>query len=371
MNNQLEINSDILKYYVESSNISKELLKSKVANIDKFLDGSKKPTFTQVSKIAKIINIPTGLLVLNKQLDANQSKLNFRTLNSRNLDGMSPELRDTIKEMEVKQDFLKGEIEDKLSFIGKFSMKDNYLNVAEEIRETLEIPTNYYEISKYNPIKYFRNKINSVGIFVFFNGKVKDNTHRSLDVEEFRGFVLSDEKAPIIFVNQKDSKSGQLFTLIHELVHLFIGINEIFNVIETESYHFDPTEAFVNKVTAEILVPERSFSKLDGLTLDELQDIYPVSKFVLIRRQFDLKMITKQEYLHVVKELTDVLDKRTRNTKPGGNYKNNLNFRMDHDFVNYVQNAIKQNKLSYTEAFNIMGVGYKGYKILSGGNINE
>ena len=42
---------------------------------------------------------------------------------------------------------------------------------------------------------------------------------------------------------------------------------------------------------------------------------------------------------------------------------------MDKLFFQYVENAVKKNRLSYTDAFNIIGVGYKGYKTLSGGKI--
>lgn len=93
---------------------------------------------------------------------------------------------------------------------------------------------------------------------------MKDNTHRPLSVKEFRGFVLLDHKAPIIFINQKDTKNGQLFTLVHELVHIFVGTEEIFNIVEAGDYQFDRTEAFINKVTAEILVPQEIFLQLNS-----------------------------------------------------------------------------------------------------------
>lgn len=370
MSTKLNVNQKVLLYYIEKSKVPRELLQLKVKNVDAYLDGSKKPTFNQVTEIAKAINIPTGLLLLNKTIDTDENILSFRTLNSRNLEGMSSELRDTIREMQVKQDFLRGEIEGNLNYVGKFSISDNYLEVVREIRTYLQIPIDYQKEAKNKALDYFRKKINYLGIFVFFNGKVKDNTHRKLDIKEFRGFVLSDKKAPIIFINQKDSKSGQLFTLIHELVHLFIGTDEIYNVIETDNYQFDPTEAFVNKITAEILVPETELRKCTSIDLEELSKNFPVSKFVLVRRLLDMKIISKTVYQKEIARLEKEFELISKESKvSSGNYTNNLNFRMDKLFFQYVENAVKKNRLSYTDAFNIIGVGYKGYKTLSGGKM--
>lgn len=365
---RLDINVEVLLHYVKQSEAPVKKLQDKVSSFDKVMSGEKKPTFNQLSEIAKIINVPTGLLMLPKAIDVENNRLAFRTLNSRNLEGMSAELKDTILEMEVKQDFLKSEISDELGFIGEFTINDDYLEVANSIREYLNISTDYYKSIKDNPLNFFRERINALGIFVFFNGKIKDNTHRPLDINEFRGFVLTDKVAPIIFINQRDSRTGQLFTLIHELVHLFLNIDDIFNVIETDTYQFDPTEAFVNKVTAEILVPETELIE-DKLTdFEALSRKFNVSQFVIVRRLLDLNYISKKEYT----KLTSDLERQFKNipskkTTTGGNYNNNLKFRLDKVFFRYVDNAVKQNKITYTEAFNILGVGYKGYKTLREG----
>ena len=269
----------------------------------------------------------------------------------------------------MKQDFLREEVESELHFVGKFSIDADYMEVANSIRETINIPISYFEGIQGAHFTYLRKKINEAGVFVFLNGKVKDNTHRPLDLNEFRGFVLSDKKAPIIFINQIDSKNGQTFTLIHELVHLFLNENEIFNVIETKEYSYDPIEYFVNKVTAELLVPKKHLLNESNKEIDELSKKYGVSKFVIARRFYDLRVITKEKYnsliLELNKELENIPEKRTSS---GGNYNNNLNFRMDKPFVSYIENAINSSKISYTDAFSLLGVGYKGFKTLTGGN---
>jgi len=367
----MRIDTNTLNYYVQNAQISLDVLKSKINYLDQFLSGEKQPSFNQLSEIAKKINVPTGLLLLNKTIDIENKRLEFRTVSSDELNGMSEELRDTILAMEVKQDFLRNEVAEKLNFIGRYSISDNVYEVASSIRGKLEIPEFFQNVAGQNPLNYLRHKINEIGVFVFFNGKVKDNTHRPLDLSEFRGFVLLDDKAPIIFINQKDSKAGQLFTLVHELVHIFVGTEEIFNVIDTGEYQFDRTEAFVNKVTAEILVPQKVFLQSNLIDSKSLASKFKVSEFVIVRRLLDLQRITLSEYKKRIAELQENFDRLPQERSNGGSYNNNINFMIDKKFFNYISSAVNQDRLSYTDAFNIIGVGFKGYKALAGRDVNE
>lgn len=209
--------------------------------------------------------------------------------------------------------------------------------------------------------------MNNLGVFIFLNGKVKDNTRRLLNLKEFRGFVLSDKRAPLIFINQTDSSAGKLFTLIHEFVHLFFDDSDLLTNHDFASH--TNLEAKINRITAEILLPQRFLAEL----LDDQQNLednltsiskrFEVSKFVVLRRLYDLKYISRESYISMRHQLEQEFMKlqKNDNNSSGGNYYNNLKFRMDHHFVHYVDNAVKQNRLSYTDAFLIVGVGYKGY----------
>jgi len=370
----LTINTSTLNSYVLGSQVPLSELRAKIKHLDKFMSGKKQPTFNQLSEIAKKINVPTGLLLLDRKIDTKSVKLEFRTLNSNGiLSSMSEELKDTIREMQEKQEFLRNEIDDELDFIGKFSIDDDIFSTADAIREKLAIPMFFQKECRNQPIPYFRDKVNQLGVFVFFNGKVKSNTHRPLNLNEFRGFALLDKKAPIIFINQKDSKNGQLFTLVHELVHLFIGENSIFNIIDAGEYQFDRTETFVNKVTAELLTPRQIFlEKLkENNDTKILASIFKVSEFVIFRRLLDLKFISKDEYKEHIKTLEAGLREILFHTpneekKSNGNYYQNIKFMYDPRFIHYVHNAVNQRKISYTDAFRIIGVGYNGYKTLIG-----
>lgn len=365
MPNKITIQPDVLQHYLTKSRVPASQIKQKMPDFESYLSGEKQPTFNQLSTIAKLINTPTGLLMLSEVVDSGKEKLKFRTFNSAYIDGMSAELQDTITEMRTKQEFLRDEIEYELDFLGQFSLKDDYKEVASYIRKRLALPIPIRG-SYSNPqstLNSLRSAVNSIGVFVFISGRIKDNTHRKLDNQEFRGLVLSDKKAPIIFVNGTDTKRGQLFTLIHELVHLFIGDEEIMGSVDFS----DPVEAFVNKVTAEILVPETEFLAQNSTDDEELAKVFKVSRFVIVRRLLDLRQISQAEYNRRTKLLEEEFQKLPKVSSGGGDYNKVVKARIDSRFFDIVDNAVNQNRLSFTEAFDIVGVSYKGYQILSGG----
>lgn len=363
MVNRIQINTDTLSYYIEVAKVPLDTLQEKMPGFDKFLTGDKLPTYNQLDKIAGLLKVPTGLLALQRQVNIDTQRLSFRTPNSAVLDGMSAELRDTIIEMQEKQTFLQEQIDDAIYLSNDQSIKSkDHMAIAEAIRSKLRIPTNHLPESKDNPIRYFRERVSGTGVFVFFNGKIHDNTHRPLDPKEFRGFSLKSSKAPIIFVNQKDSPNAQLFTLIHELVHLFVDDEGISHEDEQHDYDHTQAEALINRVTAEILVPKVLFEKETNLDLENLSTKYRVSRYVIARRLFDLKKIEKSDYEKLIKSLKS--DAPLRKKPDGGNYNTNIKFRIDSTFFRFVHNAIMQDRVSYTEAFRLLGTGYKGFKTL-------
>lgn len=369
------MNYQILNTYFQNSDVSLEEMEKKVStNFNQFLSGEKQPSYNQLVKIAKQLDIPVGLLLINKTVAKPIPELKFRTINSDHLANPSNYLLDTINEIKDKQSFLRGQIEDELDFIGNMSIKENYLTVANSIRSKLLLEKTYYmSVTKRTQFNFLRAKVNELGVLVFLNGKVKDSSRKKLNIKEFRGFVLRDKKAPIIFINQQDDLNGRIFTLIHELTHLFInGDDEILGTQRMDK-EFDKTEAFVNRVTSEILVPNENF--LDecqvNTDIDNLADKFKVSKFVIVRKLLDNKLISQVEYKKIVGELTksyeEYKEREKQQKSDGGNYKNNLRFRIDKMFISYVENALNNQQISFTDAYNIIGVGYKGYKYLTEG----
>ena len=225
--------------------------------------GEKQPRFKQLEAFAKATHAPFGFLFLAEPPEERLPIPDFRTVAHRRAHP-SPDLLDTIYAMQRRQDWLREErIEDEaeaLDFVGNARLNDEPTAVGQEMRRTLglgdgwarEVPTWQEAVGE------LRRRIESLGIMAVINGVVGNNTHRKLDVEEFRGFALTDRHAPLIFVNGADAKSAQMFTLAHELAHVWLGpegegISGFEGIFPGDSR----IEKFCDQAAAEFLVPAR------------------------------------------------------------------------------------------------------------------
>ena len=193
-----------------------------------------------------------------------------------------------------------------------------------------------------------------------FNGVVGNDTHRRLDRGEFQGFALVDHYAPLIFVNGTDFKAAQMFTLAHELAHVFVGATGLSNVDATPSPSHD-AERFCNSAAAEFLVSEAELIahwKRVGSIDDSLQAVarrFKVSVLVAAHRALRLRLIDRDEfgrfYDTYQQQATRRPDERT-----GGNFWNSQNVRIGHRFGAAVSRAVKEGRLSYREAYALTGL---------------
>ncbi len=144
-----------------------------------------------------------------------------------------------------------------------------------------------------------------IGVLVATGSVVGLNNHRPLDPQEFRGFVLCDTYAPLVFVNGADSKSAQMFTLAHELAHLWLGQDGLFNLIKMMP-HADATERFCNQVAAEFFIPGHKLSErwkeasAYGQAIPHDCAWYKVSPLVAARRALDMKLISRGAVLCIL-----------------------------------------------------------------------
>ena len=152
---RVNVSQEVLSSYIRMSNLPPEMLSKDIPKIDKILSGEISPTFKQLSKLANIINVPTGLLLLGEPINFEKIDLNFRTVDSKIIDEMSPELRDTILEMQEKQDFLREEVENEISFIGFFNYEDDIEKVINKAKSLLGNNNNFK-----NRFETYRKRLN-------------------------------------------------------------------------------------------------------------------------------------------------------------------------------------------------------------------
>lgn len=306
MATQAFINPAILTWARERAGMSEfaftqKMGLSKPDKLDLWESGAERPTFKQAQKIAAITHIPFGYLFLSVPPKETLPIPDLRTIGNKHIEEPSLEMKDVIKQVLMKQewfkDYLISQNEEPLSFIGRYSTNDSVEVVANDIRETIKVPIP----TKGDWQSYMRDIIRgaeSARILIMRAGIVGNNTHRKLQVSEFRGFAISDKWAPVVFINSSDAPTARLFTLVHELAHLWIGESGISNVENNGSKE----ELFCNAVAGEFLVPKTAFHALwdkSSHLLTNLVNISSrlhVSKLVVAKKAYDLGVISKDEY---------------------------------------------------------------------------
>jgi Zn-dependent peptidase ImmA (M78 family) len=178
-------------------------------------------------------------------------------------------------------------------------------NLAVPIKETLGIgPEMRATIRTLNAyLTALTERVESKGILVMQSGIVGNDNRKTLSVDEFQGFVVADDIAPIVFINAKDYVAARIFTLAHELAHIWVGKSGILNPDEGDIRTRTPdTELFCNAVAAEVLVPQAEFLEAFETRNGSLIDLamhFRVSRIVILRRAFELSGGSSSAYQYV------------------------------------------------------------------------
>lgn len=306
------ITPNVLKWARESARMTEETAAAKVSvPVDRFKEweeGTSRPTIRQAQMLAKAYKRPFALFFLPEVPRDFQPLQDFRKIGSKDLTTSSIFI---IREIQQKQawisDVYSENQEEKLAFVGRFSIKDNPQIVAKDILDTLKINPVSYKTD--NPIKEWIDSAETNGIFVsrtsFIHSRLK------LDSKELQGFAIADPYAPFVFVNSEDWNAPQLFTLVHELAHIWIAETGISNEVEPDLKNrdkFHPIELFCNEVSANALMPKEIVLNFDSSSFQSSKDVFKVAKqlgvssFALLVRALNLNIISKSTYQKLKKQ---------------------------------------------------------------------
>ncbi|MFA7545795.1 MAG: ImmA/IrrE family metallo-endopeptidase [Candidatus Cloacimonadaceae bacterium] len=360
------VNPDVIKWGIERAGLQIDMLKNKFPKLESWLDGEKPPTYKQLKDLAQKIRLPIGYLFLEQIPDLELPVPFYRTYKTGQSQTPSPELIDTIFTMQRRQIWLREyQIENaqpKLPFVRSAKAPDDVTHIVASIRDTLGLAPNWAQQFKSwrEALNHLIKSINEAGVLVMVNGVVGNNTHRPLNPQEFRGFVLVDDYAPLIFVNGADTKAAQMFTLTHELAHIWLGLDGVFD-LEGLQPADDEDEILCNKVAAEFLVPEedllkqwKQIRKNDDAAI-QLARIYKVSEIVLQRRLLDLKLISKNEFFDFYNEYKQ-RELQTAASAKGGDFYSNQLFRINPYFMRKIMEALDHGSIQYIEAFRLTNI---------------
>ena len=323
----------------------------------------------QVDRLAASTYTPLGYLYLPKPPEEPMPIRDFRSRKGDAPTRPSVDLLDTVYQMQRRQNWMRDDLieggAEPLNFVGAYSLTDDCAEVAAAMRDALGLAAGWAgEISSWtDALRLLRERLDEAGVLVVFNGVVGNNTRRALDPNEFQGFALVDEYAPLVFVNAADFIAAQMFTLAHEVAHLFIGETglSVFNKLHPAASH--ATEQFCNRTAAEFLVPKREledFWSVAARASDPFQAIahkFKVSAIVGARRALDLAFIESSDFFNFYERFTDeqreIMQKRSRG---GGSFWNTQRWRIGPRFGGACYRAAKSGRLPYREAYSLTGL---------------
>ncbi|MEK4168380.1 ImmA/IrrE family metallo-endopeptidase [Staphylococcus sp. FSL W8-1268] len=369
MSVNIEVNSEVLKWGIKVSGKNYNQVKEKFKKIDNWMKNESSPTFNQLEQLSSYLNLPFGYLLLDTPPKEDIELLNFRTIDSEEHGEPSRELIDTIYDMETKKEwmreFLIEEGYAKNSIVNSINLEDDFNVSSNKIREILGLPIEWYlEKKAKDSFNYLKDLISYNGILIMQNGIVKNNTRRRLDINEFRAFCLIDDYAPLIFLNNRDSINGKKFSLMHELVHIALGKQNIFNDNNEFRHKYDKIETYCNKVAAELLIPTDKFYDKwkNGLEKILVDKIYSLSKYfqssnvVVARKALDNDFIDKEIYNKVVKEAKHSYEISLKKRKSGGNYINNTIAKLDNNFTLAISSGVEKGSTLYSDIYKLTGL---------------
>lgn len=364
---RVAVSRDVLRWAVDRSGLPASALRRKFPKIQEWESGASQPTLHQLESLAKATLTPLGFFFLPVPPEERLPIPHFRTLDGGMPSRPSPELLHTVQMMQQRQawmrEFLIEQGQDRLPFVGSSRLNESPYVVADRIRRTLGFETGWAaEHSTWTEaLRALRDAMEAIGILVVVNGIAGNNTHRKLDPKEFRGFVLVDEYAPLVFVNGADAKAAQMFTLAHELAHVWFGSSAAFDLRELRPAD-DPTEQACNLVAAECLVPERELRDVwpsagrDPEPFQWLARHFKVSVLVAARRVLDLTLIRRAEFLDFYEAYQEDERRTATQRSEGGDFYATQNGRVGRRFARAVAQAVKEGQLLYSEAYRLTGL---------------
>lgn len=369
---RVQVLPELIRWARERSGWSVEDLAKTFPTFPKWEAGEAQPTMKQLEKLATRTFTPLGYFFLNSPPEEPLPIPDFRTTTNRRVSRPSPHLLDTIHAVQLRQEWMRGFLieqgEGPLDFIGTCTVRDSPRDVALRMRNRLGFEPRWTrKLDTWEEaLRLLVRTIEDIGVLVMINGVVENNPHRPLNVEEFRGFVLCDTYAPVIFVNGADAKAAQMFTLVHELAHLWLGQGGVTGLEELLPAE-NEIETFCNHVAAEFLVPademNPAWDEVRGGRdpFGRLARFFKVSPVVVARRALDLELISRSDYFEFYKGYKEAAAERRARAPGGGNFYLTLGYRLGHRFPAAVYSAAKEGRLQYRDAYQLTGVSGSTY----------
>ena len=360
------VNPEILRWARERAGVTQEQLAVKFSKLPEWERGEARPTLKQLEKFARAVHAPFGFLFLSEPPEEHLPIADFRTVADKAGVKASPGLIDTLYAMQRRQAWLREYLVENeaepLPFAASARLGDDPDAVGREMRRAVGLDDGWAaEVRTWqDAVNELRRMIERLGVMAVINGVVGNNTHRRLRVDEFRGFTLTDHYAPLVFVNGADAKSAQMFTLAHELAHIWLGEGGL-SGFESLIPGGTNVEDWCNRAAAEFLVPSRQLRerwvevRREPHAFEAVARSFKVSPVVAARRAMDLKLVERGAFFDFYERYTN-REHRGGTTSSGGNFYNNQNARVGELFATHVMRAAMGGQIGFKQAYELTGL---------------
>ena len=360
-------------YSIEELENTKQLAKIRLWESE---DTSVFPTYNQLETLSNKLKLPIAVFFFPEPPEVPDINKTFRTVESKFLDSLPPRITYLLRKAKVFQLNLSelhsdsAQVEKPIT--GKFTDQttNNTTELATQVRNYLGISVQQQTKWKdeNEALSAWRKALIAAGVYVF-----KDQFR----VDGYSGFCLFDDRFPIIYVNNTNTKTRQIFTLFHELGHLLLETSGIDltqnNTDNVESLEANKTEIDCNKFADNFLVPDYEFKHLyqpDNITEQSIEKIakhFHVSRELIYRKILDRNGITKSEYKKAVSQWTAQI--KPKNSS-GNFYRSTISY-LGADYIQLAFSNFYQNKIDEYQLADYLNIKPKNLEKLEEYYIKE
>ena len=358
------VRPELLTWARERAGMESAGLRRRFPKLGSWESGDAVPTLKQLEQFAKAVHVPVGYLFLSAPPVEELPIPDFR-LGRERRQRPSPDLLDTIYMCQGRQewyrDFARVSGEPAREFVGSLRVDTPVVRAADTIRQALRFDVDARRNCPTwtDALRMFIAQAESMGVLVMCSGVVYNNTHRVLDPAEFRGFAIADRFAPLIFVNGADTKAAQMFTLAHELGHLFLGKSALTDATPDARPAGD-VESWCDRVAAELLAPEavlrREYEPAQDLAsaIQRFARRFKVSTLVVLRRLLDIDAISYAQFRAAYDAELERLLGIERGS--GGNFYLSQAARVSKRFAGALLESTAEGRTLYRDAMQMLGI---------------
>lgn len=356
----------VLRWAADRACLSDAILEKRFRKWPLWLTGEAQPTLKQLENFARLTYTPIGYFFLPEPPELEPPVPDFRTLRDEAMLEPSSALLDTLYLCQQRQEWFRDYARmhglPRLTFVGSVTLADQAEDVAEAMRQSLSLSIAERKglPTWMDALRQLIAKAEEAGVLVMASSIVGSNSHRKLNVDEFRGFALADDLAPLVFLNGADSKAAQMFTLAHELAHIWLDESGVSDP-EAGNSPEQGIEKWCNQVAAELLMPLDELRQVYepgssvAAEIQRLARLFKVSTLVALRRLFDAGFIDQTTLWQCYRKEVERIRGLERSSG-GGDFYRTLGARTGKLFARAILSSTLEGQTLFQDAFRMLGV---------------